>query len=293
MVNRITRNTLVSIFALALGAGTAVADEAPTKMAKADETKTAAAADPAASTNPAADPGVAKTVTEAPATSWPLEIINRSLTLPKGAWSAGLGLSANNDFSAIGAEATGLWGLSYGVSDKLSIGVAYGLNVEPSSSGKGPLGFNVGYTYYAEGNLSLTGTASAGYDLDGEAMAPVSLGTYAWYNVTPVITLITPGGQLNVGVEDPNEIGFTMPVSVGYQATPHIFTSFDTNILPNLGISEGETMMFGADTIPVGVSGFYSPSNKMDFGISISTDAKNSPGDSLGFGFLFIYYGGV
>lgn len=295
MVDRITRNTLVGFFALALGAGGVAFAEDAAKTAAADETKTAAKAE----TDVGADDiavdaaGVTKTVLEASGPVWPLEMINRSLTLPKGMWSAGVGLSANNDFSAVGAEATGLWGVSYGISDKLTVGVGYGLNVEPSSDGKGPVALNVGYTYYSEGNLSLTATGSAGYDMDGEALAPLSVGTYAWYNVTPKITLITPGGQLSAGLEDPNEIGFSMPVSVGYQFTKNIFGSFDTNLLPNLSLKDGETMILGADSVPVGASAFYSPTNQFDIGLTVSTDAKNEPGDSLGFGFVFVYYGGV
>lgn len=289
MVKGITKSTLVAVVALALGASAAHADDKKVVAAAAPE-KTAGGTDTAGATE--ATPKVKK-APEAPATSWPVEIINRPLTLPKGAWSAGLGVSANNDFSAVGVDATGLWGLSYGISDALSVGIGYGLSVEPSSDGKGPMAFNVGYTYFSGDKLSLTATGSTGYDFASESMSGLSLGTYVWYNITPVITLISPGGQLSVGLEDPNEISFSMPVSIGYQATKNVFATFDTNLLPNVGVKDSDTMVIGADTLPVGVTGYYSPSNQIDIGLSVSTDAKNSPGDNLAFGLLLLYYGGV
>jgi len=287
MVKGIMGSALVGVVAIAMGAGVAHAD-APPVVAAAD-TKTTGGAEVSGDTTP----DVTKTP-EAPTTvAWPIEIINRPVVLPKGAWSAGLGLSANNDFSAVGADATGAWGLSYGVTDQLSVGVGYGIGVEPSSDGKGPVGLNVGYGYYSGDTLSLTATASAGYDFAGETMGPLSVGTYVWYNITPVITLITPGGQVSVGLEDPNEISFSLPVSVGYQATKNIFATFDTNLMPNLGVKDSDNMVIGSDTLPVGVSGYFSPNRQMDIGVSISTDAKNSPGDNMSFGLVFLYYGGV
>lgn|GEM_PF-1383986 len=291
MVKGITQSTLAAMVALALGAGAAHADE--TK--KADKlVATAAPAHAAAGTDgTGTETTRVEKAAEEPASSWPIEIINRPLTLPKGAWSAGLGVSANNDFSVIGVDGTGLWGLSYGVTDALSLGVAYSLSAKPSSDGKGPLGINAAYTYFAGDKLTLTGTASTGYDFATEGMSGLSLGTYVWYNITPIITLISPGGQLSVGLEDPNELSFTLPVSVGYQFDKHVFATFDTNLLPNVGVKDSDTMVIGADTLPVGVTGYYSPSNQLDIGVSVSTDAKNSPGDNLAFGLLLLYYGGV
>ncbi len=289
MVKGITKIALVGVVTLALGSSAALAEE--TKVAAAAPEKTAGGGD--ASGDASTTPDVTKAPAEDAPAAWPVDMINRPVTLPKGAWSAGLGLSANNDFSAVGADATGLWGLSYGISNELSVGVSYGLGVEPSTDGKGPLGFNLGYGYYSNDAASFTATVSAGYDFDSESLSALSLGTYVWWNVTPVITLITPGGQIGVGLEDPNEISLTMPVSIGYQATKNIFTSFDTNLLPNIAVKDGDNMVLGSDTLPVGVSAYYSPNNTMDFGVTVSTDARNEPGDNLSFGFVFLFYGGV
>ncbi len=276
MLDRMSRITLVALVAVSLGG---------VSVARADD----AHADNSAVDSKAELTSAAVAV---PAPSWPLAIRDRSLTLPQGMWSAGLGVGANNDLTSVDVTATGLWGLSYGVSDELTVGVSYGLAVEPSSEGRGPVSVNAAYTYYAEGALSLIATASAGYDLTGDTLEPLSLGTLVWYNIGDAFTLFTPGGQLAVGLEDPSAIGLSLPVSLGYQVNPHMFVSGDTS-LGDLALRDGDSSVLGADVIPAGATAWYSPSNKMDVALSVSTDLKNSPGDSLAFSLLFIYYGGV
>lgn len=245
--------------------------------------------------NAAADVGTDNLpVADVTADSWPVEIINRPLTLPLGSFSAGLGLSTGSDFSEFSTEAIGLWGLSYGVSDRLSVGLGYGLDVEPSSDGKGPLALNLGYTYYSEGALSLAGTLSGGYDLTAEVITPAVLGTYAWYNLSEEVTVISPGGQLEIGIEDPQAVSLSLPMSVGYQATTNLFATIDTNLMPTLAFSGGDNQYFAKDVLPLGLSGYYSPSDALDIGLSVSADAvASSLSDSVSMGLSLIYYGGV
>jgi hypothetical protein len=88
----------------------------------------------------------------------------------------------------------------------------------------------------------------------------------------------TPGGQLGITLEgDVKPIALNLPVGVGYQATPQIWAFVDTSI-GQIEIADSETVLFGADVIPLGVGGFFSPSNAMDFGARIGFDDLKEAG---------------
>ncbi len=84
----------------------------------------------------------------------------------------GLDLSADKRWDEIALGLTRLWGMSYGITNELSAGLSYDGRVKPSGSNfRGTLALNVGYTYYADGPLILTGNTNFGYDFLSEAAA--------------------------------------------------------------------------------------------------------------------------
>jgi hypothetical protein len=225
----------------------------------------------------------------ADAESWPIEIMNRPLTLPEASFSAGLAVGANRDLSVIDGAATGLWGLSYGVTDALSLGVGYSLLLHELES-RGPLDLIAGYTYYAGGPLTLAATAGYSHDFASGGDS-VSAGTLVWMMLGERFALISPGSQFAVGLED-GATTLSLPVAVGVQASPRVFAQVGVE-LATIGIAEADTTLFIDDQATIEATGFFSPTRQIDLGASISADPVAGISDSLAFGLVVLIYGGV
>lgn len=220
--------------------------------------------------------------------SWPLEIIDRPLTLPSGSMSAGIAVDANHDFSTIGGAATGLWGVSFGVTDDLSLGVGYGFGLrEPE--GRGPLDVSAGYSVYSGAALSVAATAGYGHDFMSGSDAATA-GALLWYMLGDKLALVSGGDQLAVGFDD-SSVVLSVPVGLGYQPEAHVYLELDVDLL-DLGIANADTAVLGADQVPIDFSAFFSPVRSLDLGASVSVEPI-AGADSLAFGVVAVYYGGV
>ena len=318
MLDRLIRFTVVSVFALAIAGGTAHAqdpcggDPCADPCAGGDACGDPCAGgdacgDPCAGGDACGDPcggdpcGGADGGADSAGGAWPQEIINRPLTLPKGVFSVGGSLDTSASFDVISLGVGGLWGASYGVSDELSVGLSYSLDIDPSSDGKGPLLLNIGYTFLSS-DLTLAADVATGYDLVSETFGAM-VGIQAWYNITPKISVMSNGEHLNLSF-DPTVATFDFPVSVGFQATPMIFAQLDTNLFRaafnDAGKAEngGKSFTFlGSDEfggIPLSATAYYSMNNTLDIGVSFGfSDLKNDAGDNIEAGVLVTYYGGV
>lgn len=235
--------------------------------------------------------------------AWPQAIIDRPLTLPEGAWSGGVDLSADKEFDEIAIGMIGLWGLSYGITNDLSAGLSYNGIVKPSEANfRGSLALNVGYTYYAEGPLILTANTNFGYDFFAEAAAPFGIGSLAWYNVLPWLALISYGDQFVFELAEPlpgenREITFQFPIAAGFQIIKPLFFQVETNVVSVSVRGPGETAWFGADSVPVAPSIWFSPFNYLDFFAGINFEAapgeNQNIGDTINWNFGFLYFGNV
>lgn len=202
--------------------------------------------------------------------------------------SAGLALDANRDFTAIGGAATGLWGVSVGVTDDLSVGLGYALGLrEPE--GRGPFDLSVGYSVYGAGPLTVAATAGYSHDFmtgtDG-----ASTGALLWLMLGEQLALVSPGDQLAVGFDD-SSASLSLPVGLGFQPTAKVYLQLDVNLI-DIGISNAETAAPIADQLPIGFSGFFSPVRQLDLGASVAVDPVVGS-DALSFGVVAVYYGGV
>jgi hypothetical protein len=201
---------------------------------------------------------------------WPRSVIARQLTLPKGLVQVGGDLGFNNDFSTIGLNLVG----GYGISDDLEVTGFYGFTLKDFEI-KGNLDVDVGYKLLrgaADGKLEVIGRGRLGYNIAGEAANPLRLGAQVQYNVTDKIALISPGQQIVVGLEEGMGGGrptfLQIPVAVGYQATPELYVQLDTT-LAQIEITDSGNAFFGADTTPLAVTGIYNAMPALDVIASI------------------------
>ncbi|MBK7538731.1 MAG: hypothetical protein IPI49_25870 [Myxococcales bacterium] len=235
----------------------------------------------------------AATEEEAPAAGgrWPRANIARPLTLPKGLINAG---GTINGLAKFETFTLGLNG-GYGVSDDLEVRLSYGLTLKEFEA-KGPLAFEVGYKILrgaAGGKLEVIGRVGTGYDLALEGLAPLVAGAQVQYNISDKLAVVSSGKHLNISLEEASSgvapapvvtirpIFLSLPVGVGYQATPELYAQIDTNI-GNIEISDAPTTFIFADFIPLTASFVYNLQPALDITASFGfTDLKNNAGDNI------------
>jgi hypothetical protein len=219
-------------------------------------------------------------VAEESGASWPTEIIDRPLTLPEGWLSAGASFAASSDLSTVGSAATGLWGVSYGVTGDLSVGLGYALALREFER-RGPLDLNAGYTFLVAGPLTLTATGSYSHDFmtGGDQLAT---GAMMWLMLGDRLALISPGGQIGYAIED-SALTASAPIALGFQASSRVFAQLGVE-LAEIGVANSETTLFGADQTALELAVFATPVPSIDIGASVGADPKNDLGDTATFG---------
>jgi hypothetical protein len=235
------------------------------------------AADPAAAPPP--DGSAVPEGGVAASSRWPRSVIARQLTLPKGLAQAGADLGFNNDFSAIGLNVVG----GYGISDELEVTGFYAFALKDFEI-KGSLDVDVGYKLLrgaAGGKLEVIGRGRLGYNVLGEGANPLRLGAQVQYSLTDKIALISPGQQIVVSLEETagaRPMFLQLPVAVGYQATPELYVQLDTT-LAQIEISDSGNAFFGADTTPLAVTGVYNAMPNLD--VSLAIGLNLTPPDTV------------
>jgi hypothetical protein len=262
----------------------------------------ATAADAAAPPDPGdahAGASTATTATSEPAAPrYPRAVIERPLTLPSGVAMLGADFTGNNDLSTMGGAPI----IGYGITDDLEIQVPYAFSTREFEA-KGSLNFDVGYKLLRgalDGKLEVIARARAGYNFLSKAATPLMLGVHAQYNITDKLAVISgfpSTQQVSIALSDggvmdgPKPIDLSVPLSVGYQATPLLYFQLDTK-LARFNISDSSNAFIGSDTTPVALTAVYNVLHAIDVQAAIATDLSNTPGDTLSFLIGARYYAG-
>ncbi len=197
----------------------------------------------------------------------PQEIIMRPLTTPGSQITVGGDLGILIAPDPIGTSMALALGGSYGVDDRIEVGAAYGFSLKEFEA-KGAIDLEAAYRIM-DGNLAVAADVSTGYDLFAEGISPLELGARVRFRVNDKLAIQSGGGQLSIALDgEVKPITLGVPVGVGYQASPQIHAFITTEVM-RLSISDSETVVFGADYIPLAAGAFFSPSNTLDVGGSI------------------------
>ena len=241
--------------------------------------------------------------------NWPLESINRPLTMPGGTFQVGAVIAGlpgynldTNEVSLLDTWALGLLA-GYGITDELELLATYGLTLSPFE-GKGTVRVGPGYAVLrgaVDGKLEVIARADVGYDLLGEHLAPITIGPQIQFNLTPQLAIISPsqfGNWLSISIDNPevagvssNPVTLSLPVGVLFQATPNIFAQADTTLL-TIGIADADNTVIFADYIPVNLTLGYTPANLLDVGVILTDELKHA-GDTFALSVFARFYGGV
>jgi hypothetical protein len=240
-------------------------------------------------------------------TAWPLEVINRPLTLPASSFQAGFNLSANPGPDDTGETAlfdafplTALAG--YAFTDTVEMLATYSLTLHEFEA-KGPLRAGVGIVAArgaSGGKLEIVIRIDGGYDFLAERVAPVTFGPQIQYTLTPSLAIVSPGqfgNWLTVTLDNPEDaqgfeplpIFIDLPVGLLWQASPHAFAQIDTR-LATLEVRDSDTSYIGVDYVLVNLTGGYSVSNQLDVGAFLTADLEELA-DTLGATVFLRYYG--
>jgi hypothetical protein len=208
----------------------------------------------------------------------------------------GVDMGANHDVSAIGAAPI----VGYGITDDFEVLVPYAFAAKDFEA-KGIVNVDAGYKLLrgaAGGKLEASARVRGGYDLLAEAATPLMIGVHVQYSVTDKLALITgtPGTQqLRIALAEDammtKPIDVSVPVAVGYQATPELYLQLDTK-LAQFDIKDSANVFIGADATPVLFTAVYNVVPALDVQAAIGTDLSNEPGDTLTFLVGARYYAG-
>jgi|GEM_PF-5890372 len=302
MLNRLIRFSLVSVFALAIvGHGVAFAqDEGGDDTEKKDDSGDKAGGDMGGDTggDTMGDGGEKKDDTakkdDAAAGGdtgaaagggkrqgvWDARLNERARTLPKGVIGIDVNLPTLASFDIIGLG----FGVGYGVSDQLEVGVSYDVLLDPSSDFKGPFLLHANYNAMSGADMDLTVGASGGYNLSSEGLADLTLG--AVFDKLLMDRKLNAYGSLSIpiGLEDPQAISAALAVGAWYQASGTAKSGLAVGVnlpLVNIALKDaGDTTLIGGDFFSINVGALWS-NRMLDVGVMVGTDLKNSPGDNI------------
>jgi hypothetical protein len=248
----------------------------------------------------------------AAAPRYPTEVINRPLTLPKGLALVGGDVIAFNSvtvdvatmMSSSELAVAGALAAGYGVTDDLEINTiapTYAFALKEFEA-KGALDVGIGFKLLRgalDGKLEVIARGIAGYDFNGEIARPLRVGIHAQYNATPTLCIVSHDlGLGNAGVSiavdgDPKPVFATLPLGIGFQASPALYAEVNTTVLPILEISKAETQTI-ADITPATLTVVY---NTLDGHLDLLGYAGfgdlQEAGDTYSFGAGARYYLGA
>ncbi|MEO8844829.1 MAG: hypothetical protein ABI591_23785 [Kofleriaceae bacterium] len=241
------------------------------------------------------------------------QLQDRALTTPEGQIDLHAGLPINvltlTDPTGASTSSTseGLaLGVAYGVNAKAEVGLDYTLGLSPGAI-EGPTTLHGAYSL-AHGKLDFAAAAAIAIDfydtVDSTTMttstqtaASLQLGAWVRYHATPTISLFsglpaTPNTsaslsrlafplpvlsyQVQIGLSARSATAITLPIGLGYQASPKLYTFANVN-LANIRIANTSNAFLFKDYIPVAIGGFYD-FDTFSLGASFADDLKQGLG---------------
>lgn len=291
---RVSKTLFIAASTLILG-GTALADEP-----EGDGTDGSEGGGEAAAAAPTV--GVSASAGGFSPDGWPQQIIDRSLVMKKGMIraQADLGIvrlsvtlppippsTTPTTESTTGSTLT--VGGGFGVSDQIEVGGSYGIALKDFEA-KGPFSLYGLYSLKNEQQVRLAAGGSMTYHIGAETFG-LNLGAAFQYHLGEKMMIFSPASQLSIPLSPNAGAAIDLPVGFGIQATPNVFASLQTS-LATIGLSPSGSAFLFADRTPIALSGFYSPSNTMDFGVTISAIDVGSFADVFQFIFTARIFAG-
>jgi hypothetical protein len=241
----------------------------------------------------------------AAAAFWPQAAIDRPYVRPAGKLTLGADFiwasisvtepitmtTVTASIDALGVTA------AYGINDKITAGLDYAISLglgDGDFEAAGPLTLWGGYQISHAPKLSIAATVGYSINLDNTDDMGIAAGLGAKYLITPAFAVFTGGpygpglvgDHLQISLAEDGPITFGIPVGAMFQATPQLNVFLSTE-LADISISNSDTIVFGADYIPLAVGGLFAVNSNIDvaasFGLAnLKEDAFDAYAFSIG-----------
>ena len=225
--------------------------------------------------------------------AYPIELFDRPFTLPTGVWQAGLDVFADKSFDAVGTAIRG----DYGLTNQLQLGLQYTFGVKEFEA-KGDLALQGNYVYLETNTFYGMAVASTGYSFLGEALSPLELGSLFWYTIVPSKIAVYTIPTVSIALADQGVDGgasirpvfLSLPLSVAVQLIKNVYVEVGTE-LASIKIADSDTIIFGADYVPLSLIGFFSLNNALDLAAGLSWGDLKADSGAIDLTFLVRYRG--
>ncbi len=242
-----------------------------------------AGGDGAAAPAPAPDAGGGEMMGSFTKETWPLAVVERPINVAKGMIEIRADVFVNLSKDAVAKPLAIAPDIYYGVSDKLMVGLTHnlGLCLTGTDSGCAKVYNDVGFegVFSVKRDAKMDLAVAGGLELASldPMLARLNVGARFKYRAGKIGIYVDPnlGLGLNKRTSDPvtglggNKEALSLPVKIGFQATPKLFAYVRTGI-GGLGIgpNAGAPLSHFGDlfVIPVGVGALFAVSNKIDVG---------------------------
>jgi hypothetical protein len=240
------------------------------------------------------------------ASAWS-QIDTRPLVLPANKIEAHGGLPILALANGTGGTATGeamAFGGTFGVVDKVEAGLDYAFPLHPNGDlGSGVLQLHGAYAALHSDKLDLAIAAELEFNLRGTTEYQIDLAAWLRYRIAPKLSIFTGqpatpttisgfssflappiAYQLTFGLNNSQPTFLSLPIGVGFQATPQLYLFGETSIAEifitngpmNAGGGTTNASFIFSDAIPLGLGAFFSVSDQLDVGAVFADDLKNA-----------------
>ncbi len=215
--------------------------------------------------------------------NYPSDEIDRPLTLPGGMVEVGLDIAYSKiNILGTSADATAAaFTASYGLGNKIELGVGTSLGIDPDFEWGENLGVSVGYLAHDTKNLDVRPGISTGLSFaeGADTFSGFSLDAFTRFKLNNAIAITAGRGLIDIRTSDPSYVDADVNVGLLVQAIPKLAITIDTQ-LASLAISgDGNDTTHLGDVIPVTIRAAYTPQPKLDVGVTVSFPSVEDAGD--------------
>lgn len=217
--------------------------------------------------------------------NWPSELTLRPLVLGKGMIEARGGLSyARITILDTSASATGLaLGAGYGVTDKIEAGLSTGLGIDPEFDWSKSIGLYGNYLVIDQAKLDVAAGISTALNFqDGaDVLGGFSINAPTRFLINDKIFVFGGDGLVPIGISDPSSVSLNLNVGAGFQATPKLAVTLDTQIVHLKLTGDANATTSLADFIPIGLRALFAVNNQLDAQLILAFPDVANAGDFM------------
>jgi len=221
--------------------------------------------------------------------TYPTDMIDRPLTLVGGMVELGLSLD-HHRFSVAGMGDTNTtaagFSADYGLGNKIQVGVSTVLAIDPDFDWGKNLGVSIGYLAVDQRSFDVR----AGFNTDlrfengADTFSGFQLDAFTRVLLNGAIAITAGQGLIAVHTSDPSWVDLNLRVGILAQVVSKLAVTINTEVASLAVSGDGNKTTSWGDAVPVDLTVYYSPNNKLDVGLFLGFASVDSAGDDYTLG---------